>query len=255
MLKGIAKAISVSRAWILAFAFLAAIGVVVESSNPFQACVKEIYYNPATENFEKSVSSFSAAFSIYRDCLGDFTHDNAEAIIAAFTIILALSTIFLWVATRDLVSGAAKTARQQLRAYIAVEAGLRDGPHTMTPRFKLSFKNCGQTPAYNGEGWAEVQVHESPLVSDLIPPENKTINRFEMPPTNRFFAEHINANNVASIANRSGEFDAGKIAFYIFGRLEFVDAFDKPHWLEYRFRYGIECVVRGNLIIEEINSN
>src|ERR1700726_4536907 len=100
MLRKIAKAISVSRAWILLIAFLAAIVIVVESSQPFQACVKEIYYNPATENFEKSLSSFSVAFDVYLVCLGNFTHDNAEAIVASFTIILAFSTTFLWVATR-----------------------------------------------------------------------------------------------------------------------------------------------------------
>jgi hypothetical protein len=97
MLKGIAKAISGSRGWILSIAFLAAIGVVVESSQPFQACVKEIYYNPATDNFEKSIPPFSVAFDIYRVCLGHFTHDNAEAIIAAFTILLSLSLHYLFV--------------------------------------------------------------------------------------------------------------------------------------------------------------
>jgi hypothetical protein len=56
MLKVIAKAISASRAWILLIAFLVAIVAVVESSQPFQECVKETYYNPATENFEKSIT-------------------------------------------------------------------------------------------------------------------------------------------------------------------------------------------------------
>ena len=177
----------------------------------------------------------------------------ATVAIGIFTLTLKLSTDRLWVAGEKQRQLYEDTAKRQLRAYLAVESGVRDGPHTLTPHFKLVFKNCGQTPAYNGEGWVDAQVHEYPLVSDLIPQENKTINKFEMPPTNRFFAERINANNVASIAERSGEFDGGKIAFYIFGRLTFVDAFDNSCWLEYRFRYGNDCVVRGNLIIEEIN--
>lgn len=118
MLREIAKALFVSRAWILSIAFLAAVWGIVESSEPFQSCMKEQHSNSTPENFEKSIPSLSVTFDIYRICLGHFTHDNAEAIIAAFTILLALSTIFLWVATRDLVRGTEKTAQAQLRAYV-----------------------------------------------------------------------------------------------------------------------------------------
>jgi hypothetical protein len=107
MLKVATKKVCCLRAWILSFVVLAVIWSIVNTSQPFQECINETYYNPATENFEESIPSFSFAFGVYRDCLGAFTHDNAEAIIAAFTIILALSTIFLWVATRDLVTGTA----------------------------------------------------------------------------------------------------------------------------------------------------
>jgi hypothetical protein len=150
MLRKIAKALFVSRAWIISIVLLAAVCGVIESSEPFQYCAKERYARSATEKFEKSIPEVSVVFDVYRVCLGHFIQDNAEAIIALFTFILAFSTIFLWVATRDLVRGAKKTAEQQLRAYLAIESGARIGPHTLTPQFMLRFENCGQTPAYNG---------------------------------------------------------------------------------------------------------
>jgi hypothetical protein len=45
----------------------------------------------------------------------------------------------------------------------------------MAPQFQLVFKNCGQTPAYKGRYWTDIQVHEVPLTSDLVASEKKTI--------------------------------------------------------------------------------
>jgi hypothetical protein len=67
------------------------------------------------------------------------------------TGILAFATIKLWIATRDLVRGAEKTAERQLRAYLTV------GPVEFNPpkaivgqplRFRYTIHNSGQTPAY-----------------------------------------------------------------------------------------------------------
>src|SRR4051794_33085845 len=52
--------------------------------------------------------------------LGHFVHTYKEEIIAAFTVVLAIATGYLWKATRDLVDGAENTAKRQLRAYIVV---------------------------------------------------------------------------------------------------------------------------------------
>src|SRR5207249_9527867 len=58
---------------------------------------------------------------IYIDCLGPFSHDNHGPITAAFTVILALSTIALRISTRD-AALAAKAAAEHIprveRGYI-----------------------------------------------------------------------------------------------------------------------------------------
>src|SRR5205823_3382553 len=94
-----------------------------------------------TEYLEHGVS----LFSVYRDCLGGFVHHNGEALIAAFTVILALSTIFLWVATRDLVKDARNTAERELRAYIAV------GSHGIRPFGGAGYQE--RSPYWRAQCW------------------------------------------------------------------------------------------------------
>jgi hypothetical protein len=64
MLKVIAKAISASRAGVLLIAFLLAIVAVVESSQPFQACVKEIYITIPAPRISRKVFPLSRLRSL-----------------------------------------------------------------------------------------------------------------------------------------------------------------------------------------------
>jgi hypothetical protein len=247
MLKGFAKAISVSRAWILPFAFLAAIWWVVESSDPFQECVKEIYYNPTTENFEKSISSFSVALDVYRSCLGRFTHDNAEAIIASFTIIIALSTIFLWVATRDLVRGTEKTAQAELRAYVHYN-GCRWTSHpekNMIPsywRLRPYWINSGNTPTRRLWVYTHYEILDNPLVADykFIPDENK--RRPAM------IAPH------GEIESESRDFSGDELVaikqrrkhLYVWGIARYRDVF--PNTIEHVTKFCVVADISGHLL-------
>jgi hypothetical protein len=71
--------------------------------------------------------------SSYVDCLGPFAHENHGAIVALFTIVLAVSTILLWLSTRD-AAVAAKTAAEHIpiveRGYI-----IGGGPWPTADRF------------------------------------------------------------------------------------------------------------------------
>jgi hypothetical protein len=143
------------------------------------------------------------------------------------------------------------TTRRQLRAYIAIERALSGGDYLM-PKFDLRFKNCGQTPAYKGTYWVDIQVGSVPLTTDLVASERKLVGKFEMPPTN-IFSMYTDDNIVSIPVDRDGEFKEREIAIYIFGQLDFVDAFDKWRWLKFRCRYGFEC--GDALEVENIKSN
>ena len=157
MLRKFAKALFDARRWIVSGAFLLTVGWVVETSQPFQACVNEKYHQAATQNLKNSISELFIMLGVYRDCSGHFAHDNAEAIIAAFTIILAFSTIFLWAATSDLVRSGEKTAERQLRAFIYAKGfqlgyNMQDDVLTGYLIF-IQYENVGLTPATEIRNW------------------------------------------------------------------------------------------------------
>jgi hypothetical protein len=202
--------------------------------------------------------AFTGFFGIYRDCLGDFTHDNAEAIIAAFTVILAFSTIFLWVATRDLVSGADITAQRQLRAYVfvsgAIVTNIAEGDGI--PEAQVVIKNFGQTPAYNFvniTGFA-ADVYPPPKSIRLTIPDeefSKPIAKSDLGPTQ---AETSTTDWQGKKRRLTGDEKAavaeGRAIIYVYGEIRYVDAFGRPQWTKYRFMMGGPVGIRrgGRLV-------
>src|ERR1700722_5498736 len=78
------------------------------------------------------------------------------------------ATLALFVATRQLVIGAEKTAERQLRAYLMIKSvrleGLKDGS---CPRAIITFKNSGKTPAQNVTHWAKLGFSTFPDMAQL----------------------------------------------------------------------------------------
>jgi len=64
--------------------------------------MQEEQHKSAKEDAVKGATQFFAAISAHKDCAGHFVEENGEGIIASFSIILAISTIGLWLATNRL---------------------------------------------------------------------------------------------------------------------------------------------------------
>jgi hypothetical protein len=95
-----------------------------------------------------------ASLMVYVDCLGPFAHENHGPIVAVFTIVLAFSTIALWVSTRD-TALAAKAAAEHIprveRAFI--HGGVHPDGRTLVCnderiRVRFSMANYGKTPGF-----------------------------------------------------------------------------------------------------------
>jgi hypothetical protein len=173
--------------------------------------------------------------------------DKIAAIIALFQFFALVGTVLVLICT----------ARRQLRAYISIENAARyGGGHSLTPQFSLRFKNCGQTPAKNMTYWIDAEVHEFPFDPVLISSKKEVMDGGELPPSMGLSVAPINIDKRASIPDaRAEEFNKGKIAFYIFGRLDFDDAFGQHRWLEFRLYYVADCMAHGRLAVEKIDSN
>jgi hypothetical protein len=133
----------------------------------------ESYEHAAKEHFE----SFQA-FVI--SVIKWFGHRSAEELIALFTGILAVATIFLWFAAQRILTDSRRTNEMQLRAYVyPVSAIITEGKLLKPPRadranfpgIALEWKNTGQTPAYNVVNWAAIEVIEPSNENRLIVPQ------------------------------------------------------------------------------------
>ncbi len=80
--------------------------------------------------------------------------------------LLVIFTLLLWIATRGLVTGAEKTAKRQLRAYMCLENIVYE--RNELPLLYLRIKNFGNTPAHNIRfiWWLE---NEEPVTAPVCP--------------------------------------------------------------------------------------
>ncbi len=152
-------------------------------------------------------------------------------------IILALATLGFWCATRQLVVGADKTAKRQLRAYLCVthvarvKATKPDGY-----AFEIKFLNSGQTPAYAIKTWRGIGVDNFPLAAKLPAPPTPT------PATDvalgngaihTFTCERV----IPFTQTENDLIRAGKAAIYFWGRIEYLDVFKESHFTNFCLSY------------------
>lgn len=108
--------------------------------------MKDHYGNEAVE---KGLSFILGVLGHYKGCSGHFLEKNAEGVIAAFTVVLAISTMMLWDSTRT----AATAARDAALHIPTVErAYVYAGPQIIRMDDKMcaasiKMKNYGKTPA------------------------------------------------------------------------------------------------------------
>jgi hypothetical protein len=135
-------------------------------------------------------------------------------------------------ALKQQVKGAEDTAERQLRAYVGVTSGnvtLELADHSPRLRAMLKMQNAGQTPAYKLGGLGGIKtgvVFEDAWLQQTTP-----------------FAQNSMLIPNAEFAYRLflTEFTAPTDGFdhtFVFGRIEYVDAFGKPRWTDFRFTVG-----------------
>jgi len=174
------------RAWVFAALVVAIAAWIVQGSQTFQSCVSEHRQQYASQNPKERVANFIRSVGVRKDCVGEFIHKNGEAVTAAFTVVLAISTILLWRSTnglyeagerqiklsRSVAAVQARNTRRQLaiaeaanershqifvatqRPWVAVsfiepvDSADFDGGGMMLA-YEITIKNGGQTPALN----------------------------------------------------------------------------------------------------------
>jgi hypothetical protein len=138
------------RYWRPVSATVAVLVVLVPTialSPSFQTCVKQIPNYDAAKHQAESLPYFLFFDLHFIGCTGPFVDGNANAIIAAFTIVLAWSTIGLWSETKRSVRVAERAMTVLERAYVFFEDTKREKGPGITGRYAVIFRNHGKTPA------------------------------------------------------------------------------------------------------------
>ena len=180
-----------------------------------------------------------------------FIHDYREEIVATgtfvmaiFTVVLGLATVFLYSATRDLVENADQTAQRQLRAYVFVkDAFVRniDGPDRFAVHTYL--KNFGQTPAYrySVKGAAKYTPFPNTDFSRDPKGDQRVLQSILAPGGESAFVVDLPLTMTDEI---KAALKSGQTAIYSFGIIEYDDAFKKHHTANFRFMFGGDAGTR-----------
>lgn len=134
---------------------------------------------------------------------------------------------------------------RQLRAYVSPhDAAILDGsmlnppqpPRFNVPGILLNFKNSGQTPAYKVVSWARIEIAETINEDRLVAPilEQKfttTLGPGDVMPKALWYERPLTAGEIADIGS-------GARAIYLYGRIEYRDAFKRQRRANFRFRYN-----------------
>ncbi len=168
---------------------------------------------------------------------------NATVALAWITGVLAFFTALLWGATYCLVRNAKDTARRQLRAYISLTGGdIVVSEEKKEFRVALKFINCGQTPAYSVSSSFEAEIRELQNVNlpelGQVFPSAKPIGERD---SNTIAGPgiHINTAEVKGFINDQLEHVRSRTsAIFVWGEINYIDIFDQPHWLKFRYVNG-----------------
>jgi len=163
-----------------------------------------------------------------------------EVALGALLVGLAQAVALIWT-----VLLARSTARRQLRAYVGPEtfdllSGTAIQPPVPAkadePGCIVVCRNAGQTPAYDVRLHAEITVIEPKNENSLVfPPLQPALYSVLGPNVSMNSPRNLSRNLTAG---EIAEIRTGARAIYVFGRIEYRDAFKKSHFTTFRMRYS-----------------
>jgi hypothetical protein len=256
--------------WAIAsIAVVGAVTLIIGVSKSFQECVQKANNETGEQPIKKRIGEFLVPVTIRWNCTGEFLHNNGEAITATFTVVLAISTIGLWLATNrlwkagerqlDMIAQsitAAKTSAEAATdqvglsrlALISVERAfvfLREIEiYPATDKSMISFlprwENSGQTPARNLQNMANWYyfVPDMPDNFDFSDQCDKVPSWITIGPKATIFMSFLEIDR----ERIDGVID-GKGKLYIWGWAEYDDVFpeSRPH----RTEFCLQVIMKG----------
>jgi hypothetical protein len=227
----------------IALAFLFAL-VIVQSSEAFHDCIENAQYKASQTTHPKQLTDVPITFVMRERCWGDYAHRYSDGIIAVFTVILAGSTIALWLSTHNLwkvtddtLKHSEKTTQRELRAYIGIEPrGVKHliGEDSLVGH--IAIKNYGKIPAKNISMFTITDYFSDgskffSKIGDVYP------SKTSLPPRAEMIFGTATVVKVDSI-KAADDSDADWIGYiFVYGKVTYTDELGTDGWTEFCHRY------------------
>jgi len=161
----------------------------------------------------------------------------SAVVVAIFTVVLAVSTIGLWIAGERQRSLSEDTAQRQLRAYVVADmSSVTRWKQGQTAEAETIMKNTGLTPAYDLEGWSAIMYDKYPLPYKfpISVPLGTTFGQSVLG-SGGVVRLKVPTKPVVPTPETNTEFEAGTMALYLWGKVTYRDAFGKERFTNFRF--------------------
>lgn len=243
--------LNIARGLLISVALVLICWWALQGSPSFQACVQKDDKQSADNQSKNYIETFATRADIYRDCLGEFVHDRKDEILVAFTVILAFSTIFLWVATRDLVKSAEKTARSELRAYVGISnCTIRSVSANEKPIIEIRFKNFGKTPAYKLRSWTDSVLEPTGTREKLLKLDRQWTGASVLNPDDSY--TNMTTRKTVLTVEEADAILTDTKRLYVRGGIQYRDAFGKTRWVRFGFETnGKTLIERGQMAVSD----
>jgi len=193
-----------------------------------------------------ALALFAAWLFVGLPALYSPTHEGYLGVKLAEWLLIG-ATLALYVATRQLVIGAEKTAERQLRAYLMIKTvrleGLKSGS---CPRATVTIKNSGNTPAKNVTHWARLGFSTFPNIEQT--PER---DRSQMMPPGAVApgGKIILSTGIDRPLNdpTMSVLENGTHAIYLVGAIRYEDAFGKERETDFHLFCTRGMVAEGTM--------
>jgi hypothetical protein len=158
--------------------------------------------------------------------------------VALFTLLLVGATILLYRAGERQLRHLAETSERQLRAYVfPIEARLTKFTAGHPLECRIAIENSGQTPAYRLTHMARIGLVNFPPKEPHPECESsETTSKTNIGPRGKI--DKFGAMQWPLTEEWVTLLNSRAAAIYVYGRIDFTDAFGRPRWVKYRYMTG-----------------
>ena len=193
------------------------------STRAFDACINppQTLAPAIGQRHSGAVLGVGETFSAYGKCTAIFVVKERDTITAVSTLLLAIITVGLGFIARSQY----RTSRAQLRAYVGVETA-NYSVNLPKHEARVRIRNFGQTPAYKVACSIGIEI-----VAEFTPATDG--KKARIPGLATIYPQH------SQTIRRKVDFVApdgdGPVGIFVFGRIEYTDAFGDSRWTNFRF--------------------